>query len=139
MVEVLSTLGELGTYTAASLLVIVRRISPSLVPSVIPIADQLLVAAQVIAIASKIIGQGHALIHVLPVVKRKLSQKLTPAQLIRADRARVLAFKYGCSWYHTTFGKYPASRATYFVSKRVPSVFEKPENKANFLTLKYVV
>jgi len=70
MVEVLSTLGELGTYTAASLLVIVRRISPSLVPSVIPIADQLLVAAQVIAIASKIIGQGHALIHVLPVVKR---------------------------------------------------------------------
>jgi hypothetical protein len=139
MVEVLSTLGELGTYTAASLLVIVRRISPTLVPSVIPIADQLLVAAQVIAIASKIVGQGHALIHVLPIIKRKVSEKLTPAQVTRGDRAKVLAFKYGCRWYHYTFGKYPANRASYYISKRGTCLLENRENKANFLTLKYVV
>jgi hypothetical protein len=139
IVEVLSTLGELGTYSAACLLVIVRRLNANLVPSVIPIADQLLVAAQVIAIASKIIGQGHALIHVLPILKRKVREKLTPAQVTRADRARVLAFKYGCRWHHNTFARYPKSRATYFISRNATNILENPQNRANFLTLKYLV
>ena len=121
LVELISTTGELGTYVAAFVLVLTRHVAPPAVVLVAPLADQMLLAAQLVSVFSKILGQAWLAADVWPDVRRVFWDKVRPGHMAREDRHRVLAFKYGNRWYARTFACHLPRRAHYFI---VPLVVE---------------
>ena len=136
-VEGAASFGEFGTYAAAFMLVVARRINPLIVPKLLPIIDKLLLMAQLLAILSKLGAQIGSLYALLPQLLRMVRMKTNPTRVYEADRARVLAFKYACRWYFRVYGRPPPSRAAYFKSRQPKEIWEDPSNKANYLVLKY--
>ena len=119
LVEVLSTFGELGTYLAAFILVLMRRVEPLKIPHILPIIDKMLLIAQLLAIMAKIIGQFGTLATMMPSLRRSVLLKFSPQRVFDADRSRIIAFKYACKWHIKVFGCPPSSRALFFKSRPV--------------------
>ena len=119
LVEVLSTFGELGTYLAAFILVLMRRVEPLKIPHILPIIDKMLLIAQLLAIMAKIIGQFGTLATMMPSLRRSVLLKFSPHRVFDADRSRIIAFKYACKWHIKVFGCPPSSRALFFKSRPV--------------------
>jgi len=121
IVELISTTGELGTYVAAFGLVLTRHVAPAAVVRVAPLADQMLLAAQLVSVFSKILGQAWLAADVWPDVRRAFWDWVRPGHMAREDRRRILAFKYANRWYARTFACHLPGRAHYFI---VPLVVE---------------
>jgi len=139
-VENIASVGEFCTYATAFTLVMIRRINPILVPTFLPIVDNLLLIAQLLAILAKIGGEISIVYTLLSNVARSMMMMITPEKIYKQDRAKILAFKYACKWYIRVFNCPPPSRAHYFISSanKPLEVWEKPLNKANYLNLKYL-
>ena len=121
VVELISTTGELGTYVAAFVLVLTRHVAPAAVVRLAPLADQMLLAAQLVSVFSKILGQAWLAADVWPDVRCAFWNKVRPGHMAREDRQHVLAFKYANRWYARTFACHLPRRAHYFI---VPLVVE---------------
>ena len=119
VVEVLSTFGELGTYLAAFILVLMRRVEPLKIPHILPIIDKMLLIAQLLAIMAKIIGQFGTLATLMPSLRRSVLLTFSPQRVFDADRSRIIAFKYASKWHIKVFGRPPSSRALFFKSRPV--------------------
>lgn len=136
-VELLTTLGEMGTYAAAFTLVLVRRLAPEKLPEVMPPVDMLLLAAQLFSVAGKIVKQAGALVMLMPVLYQLALDKLRPDECRRRERGRVLAFKYADRWYYAIRGAHLPSRAHFYRSRESsPPPWES--QGPNFIQLRYM-